>query len=188
MVKHTIFTDSIIVEDFSDETLKKEITKELSIQKNIGGRELSNKGGFQTNILTNQNILEPILKKCVDMLSANYKINGKNITMQNLWINENKKNNYNVPHVHSHSHFSGVYYVDVCKKGGELFFMRDTAAMMADQVDFILNDTDFTQNYTIKPHNNLLILFPSQMMHSVLPHDEDNARVSVSFNLIIHNG
>tara|TARA_Y100000004_G_scaffold140491_1_gene159637 strand:- start:48 stop:614 length:567 start_codon:yes stop_codon:yes gene_type:complete len=188
MVKHTIFTDSIIVEDFSNENLKKEITKELSIQKNIGGRKRSNKGGFQTNNIKNLNILKPILKKCIEMLSANYKIKGKNITMQNLWINENKKNNYNLPHVHPYSHFSGVYYIDVCKEGGELFFMRDSASMMADQLDHIKNETDFSQNYTLKPMNNLLILFPSQIMHFVLPHDEDNTRISVSFNIIIHNG
>ena len=188
MAKHTIFTNSILTENYKNEILNKEIIEELKLQKNLGGRTKSNIGGFQSNSITNQNITKPILEKSAKMLFANYKIKAKKIGMLSLWINENKKGTYNAPHVHPRCHFSGVYYINVNKKNGELIFTRDIATMLTDQFEFINDDTDFKQNFVVSPENNLLVLFPSQLVHSVLPHDEDCTRISVSFNLLIDHG
>jgi hypothetical protein len=104
MAKHTIFTQSIIVEEFINNNLKEEIIKELQINKNLNkGRVLTNRGGFQSHDIVNEFILKTIGEKCVETLNKHYEIKTKNIQLCNLWINENNKNDFNEAHFHPNS-------------------------------------------------------------------------------------
>ena len=90
--------------------------------------------------------------------------------------------------MHPGSNFSGVYYLEVTKEGGELVFVRnDTAASFNWVCDFI-EDTNFSDSFIIKPKKNLIVLFPSHLSHFVKPHDEDIGRISVSFNICLKHG
>ena len=90
-----------------------------------------------------------------------------NYSLHNLWINKNLKNNYNTLHTHPGSQFSGSYYVDVKKNGGDLVFFRNDISNSMLDVDGIILSSDFTQRYYIKPLKNQLILFSSNLQHMV---------------------
>jgi|TARA_R110001592_G_scaffold76375_3_gene230517 uncharacterized protein (TIGR02466 family) len=183
MVRHTIFTNSIVADTYPNEKLKNLILHDLELHKKIGGRDISNHGGFQTQDLTNENILGEIHKKSEQLILANYKLFAKKIKILNVWINVNKKRDFNKIHLHPGSHFSGIYYLNGSKKGGELEILRDDATLFSDQSQFLPDDTDFITTFKIQPKDNLFILFPSQLKHMVLPHYDEGERISVSFNI-----
>ena len=188
MAKVQIFANSIITENFENAELESEIFKELKIQEKIGGRQISNFGGFQSNGINNKIILQSLGKKTTDLLLQNYNIKSKEIWITDLWINQNLQKDFNIVHIHEGSHFSGVYYLQVPKENGELVFLREDSVVLSNLNKYISNNSEFIHNYYIKPKKNLLVLFPSYLRHCVLPHKEKCARVSVSFNVKFKNG
>ena len=98
---------------------------------------------------------------------------------------ENNKNNFNTPHIHQLSNFSGVYYVEVSDKNGELIFFRGDKSNQILEIQSFIKDKDFYEEYHVKPLKNQLIIFPSHLMHMVKPHFEEKPRISVSFNITI---
>ena len=190
MGRVNIFTDSIFVDNFLNTEVDEEILKVLSTEEKKGKSIFrSNVGGFQTDSIKNETINLNILKKAAKVLSDNFTLKVKTkFELINLWINKNNKHNFNINHVHPGSNFSGVYYLEVTKEGGELVFVRnDTAASFNWVCDFI-DDKNFSDSFTIKPKKNLLVLFPSHLSHFVKPHDEDICRISVSFNIGLKHG
>jgi len=189
MARHTIFTNSILVDNLDNSNLKDEILKELKIHEDLKkGRQFSNFGGFQTLDIKNKFICKTVGQKCVEMLFESYDFKIDKIIMCNLWINKNNKNDFNLPHVHPSCQFSGAYYLETPQKGGELSFMRNECSVFSELESFIPNNLDFNEKFYIKPKNNLFIVFPAYLKHMVMPHKEDKTRISVSFNIKLKNG
>jgi|DEB0MinimDraft_10_1074344.scaffolds.fasta_scaffold12941_5 uncharacterized protein (TIGR02466 family) len=189
MAKVKIFNESLIVDTFHNLNIDEEIYNILSLkEKNNKNVVKSNFGGFQTDSINNKNIVNNILEKCVTLITSNYKLKRNTIfSLKNLWINKNKKYNFNLPHVHPDSHFSGVYYLDVPKENGEILFFKDGAKTFIGLDDFI-ESQEFNNNYQIKPKKHMILLFPSSLCHMVKPHFEDTARISISFNIGLNYG
>ena len=189
MARQVIFTQSIVSGKFENLELKKEILNELKIsEESNNGRFISNVGGFQTKDIANTKIINPLGKKICKLMFECYKINTKYIQISNLWINKNNKGDFNKAHVHGNCHFSGVYYITAPTNGGSLKFLNDDIKVFASLDRFIEKDSDFTSEYFIKPEENLLILFPSYVKHMVEPHNDEKARISVSFNINLKDG
>jgi uncharacterized protein (TIGR02466 family) len=190
MNRINFFSDCVILEEFFNPEVDEEILKILKEeeQKNKSVTK-SNQGGFQTNPIDNELICLNILKKSVKILGDNFKFRQKTkFELKNLWINKNEKNNFNTNHVHPGSEFSGVYYLSVPKKNGELVFLRnDTSAYFNKSYDFI-DDQVFYDRFIVYPKKRSFILFPSHLNHFVNPHYEDMSRISVSFNIGFLNG
>ena len=189
MAKAQIFQEIILSENFIDDELDKEIINILSIEKRKNnGVALSNKGGFQTQPIKNEIICNNILKKCYELIFKNFKFKRKcKFFLKNLWINSNEKDCYNAPHIHPNSDFSGVYYLNVPQKNGEIVFYKDNSFGTSGLNDFLDSDY-FIDHFQIKPQKGLLLLFPSCMRHMVNPHYEDLSRISISFNIGLSNG
>ena len=188
MAKIEIFNESIIIDSLQNPELNKEILKVLEESKKGQGVFKSNFGGFQTNTIENQLIAETILKQSIKCITDNYQSKIKKIKFEllNMWINENLKNSFNIPHVHPGSHFSGVYYIETTKKNGELIFFKDGGSSLINLGDFLnYDDSNF---YKIKPQKDMFILFPSSLKHMVTPHSENGKRISISFNIKLSNG
>ncbi len=181
MEKIELFTDSIIVDYLFDEELDNKIIKVLQAEeKNNKGNKISNFGGFQTKPIKDQKICHTLLVKSGNAISQAYDVKFK-YSLINLWINKNLKHNFNMPHIHPRSDFSGVYYVEVKENNGDLVFIRNDVSNK--EIDGLFHKTDFVSSSTIKPKKNQLILFPSNLQHMVTPHEEEGLRISVSFNL-----
>ena len=181
MAKQYIFPQSILYEYLKSPELENEIRNEISNFKT--GVVKSNVGGFQTPNIKNKLICETIIRKSFELISTNYKFKTKtNIVLDNMWININKKNDFNTPHTHPHSNFSGVYYLDVPEKKGELIFMENDKRSMNNLESFLHSD-EFWSEFQIKPKKDMILLFPSSLVHMVRPHYEDGDRISLSFNI-----
>ena len=190
MVKVNLFTDSIIIESVMDQDLDEAIIKVLNTEEKNNKNVLkSNKGGFQTEDIYDEKICETLLGESAKAISKNYNVKTS-YGLKNLWINKNLKNNYNTPHTHPKSQFSGIYYVDVKENGGDLVFFRNDISNSMLNLNNIITSSDFHNVYCIKPLKHQLILFSSNLQHMVTPHSDEGARISVSFNigLFTNNG
>jgi len=183
MPKVKIFNESLIIDNFFNPEVDNEILVVLKNYKEDKGVLKSNVGGFQTDTIRNKIICDNLLQKCVKCITDTYNLKSRTkFELTNIWINKNKKNEFNLPHVHPDSHFSGVYYLEVCKDYGEIIFFRDGSLNQID-LHFFIDSKDFNDSYTIKPQKGMLIIFPSSLRHMVAPHFEDIERISVSFNI-----
>ena len=101
------------------------------------------------------------------------------------WANVNEYGDYNASHIHSNSHWSGVYYVDIGKpipplvRNGAIEFLDPRPAIgVFDYPTFASSG-----KWTIQPEAGLMLLFPSWLRHTVLPYYGESARITVAFNL-----
>ena len=108
--------------------------------------------------------------------------NVKRISLKNLWIVRQFKNEYNPIHYHS-GDISGVGYLNIPKnitQGNKKLKTNGT-------IDFIHGSKSFLNNsiFNLNPKVGDLILFPNYLMHTAYPFKIDGERRSFSFNLSI---
>ena len=122
-----IFSDIILKRKIINPALDKQILQVLKREEQKKEKIVkSNRGGFHSPYIKDKKIYQILLKTSGDLISSCLPFKSKtNVSINNLWIMKNKKNDWNVPHTHPNSNFSGIYYVEVPKKGGELFFLEN---------------------------------------------------------------
>ena len=76
-----------------------------------------------------------------------------------------KKNDYTIPHQHLPNNISFVYYLQ----------STGNTPLIFDECNFKLNPTD-----------DMLIIFPSYLWHSVSKHNEEKDRICIAGNLQFH--
>lgn len=163
------------------------------------GAKKSNAGGWQSlDFRPEQMDQLPLAELHQHILSNAYSAGDDygftqySLQLSNCWMNINRKGNYNQLHTHSGSMFAGVYYANVpncCM--GELRFLRDLKDQCLKEYwgcDENFDRHEKQHNYTewyVQPQNNLMVIFPAWLMHSVDMSASDDDRISLSFNLHI---
>lgn len=145
----------------------------------------SNSGGVQTYAIDgskfNESFKYPINEYLLNFkrkIDFSWTING-------LWINQNFKYDYNRPHNHvaEYNKYCGIWYLKTPLNSGNLiFFNKSSNSDCTLTYDFI-DDISVHSNYTITPKKNMLILFPSHLVHMVEPNKSNEDRISVAFNI-----
>tara|TARA_B100001250_G_scaffold290633_1_gene252399 strand:- start:1583 stop:2254 length:672 start_codon:yes stop_codon:yes gene_type:complete len=179
----------------------KEITDFASVVESDDPRGVraTNSGGWQS-----REFRHPFIEKTP--LAALYKsimINSyaaaddfgfTNYTLQlsNLWMNVNRKGNFNMLHTHAGCILSGVYYAKVPKCcSGELKFVRDLKDQCLKEYwgcneNFDRHEKPYNMlEWYLQPKENTMVVFPSWLMHSVDASSSDDDRISLSFNINI---
>ena len=105
-----------------------------------------------------------------------------------MWININKRGVRNALHFHANSFLSGVFYLQIKAKleEGSLSFRNPNSMMMMSQwisPGLIENfNPENVRGWQVCLSAGDLILFPSWLEHEVFPHNENEDRISISFN------
>lgn len=107
------------------------------------------------------------------------------VTKLRAWANVSRRGNFNKTHNHPNYDWSGVYYVTTGEPdpsipdNGTIEFLdpRGGAVGMLTTLG-----QEFGQKMRIKPHDGLMILFPSWLLHTVLPYEGPGERISIAFN------
>jgi len=131
------------------------------------GRQVSNKGGYQSNNITfGYDDLIKFIANC-------FLEKGVKVSLMNFWLNINKGQDYNEPHVHSTETFSAVYYHKVC----------------CDRCPIVFSDLVPQLNgwkHSFVPKDKEIVLFDSMIPHRVLGcNNLDHERISIAFNFAI---
>ena len=110
---------------------------------------------------------------------AGYQSNMKLYITQS-WLNWTTAGEFHHRHFHHNSLVSGVLYIDVDENLDSIVFHRREHNQLQP---IYQNYNQFNSpDYTIKINNSMLLLFPSDLSHSVDVKSGDNVRVSLAFN------
>ena len=104
----------------------------------------------------------------------------------NMWANINYPGNYNRPHLHPNSLFSGVYWVKAPEKSGDLMLYEPSPGVqctMPNRKEGNLPPELWREvHYT--PRAGTAVMFPAWLWHEVKPNESNDIRISVSFNFL----
>ena len=105
------------------------------------------------------------------------------------WVVRHQKQDWAQSHLHCNSIISGVYYIEVDDDSGSFVFDKDSSLLnlFTPTVDVDVKKWNVfnSRNWAIKPKNDMVIMFPSQIKHFVTPSNSDNLRYCLSFNLFV---
>tara|TARA_E500000318_G_scaffold111989_1_gene133158 strand:+ start:4622 stop:5212 length:591 start_codon:yes stop_codon:yes gene_type:complete len=104
--------------------------------------------------------------------------------LSSLWVNYQKKNEYNPAHLHSGT-FSFVWYLDIPEEIRQEHKQQKSYKHTKTRglIQFSANHSnDFI---VLNPKTDDLLLFRAHHIHQVYPFYSDNTRISVSGNIII---
>jgi len=96
------------------------------------------------------------------------------------WLNKNKKGESHHEHVHPNSMVSGVWYPQIHEKMPPIQFRSRQQRDVALQTNQY--NTFNSATFMLPMKKGELILFPSNLTHSVPPNIGDEERISLSFN------
>ncbi len=173
-------------------SIKKDILKFVyeEQKKDPKGLTFSNRGGWQSGPhYHNENIiLSTVTKTLLPYFSNNVLDMKKEIRCDGLWMNINKKGDYNVTHDHPCCHMAGVFWINSPKEGGGIFECQSPISYaLGPEIRVYTDDfkerTNCYGSYGFIPKEGTIMLFPAFLNHRVTPNTSNQDRISASFNL-----
>lgn len=160
-----------------------EIKKEEFIK--IGVNEKNTAASINCNIL-NKKYFKKIKEKIKDefyKFKNNYlKYDNTDFKITTSWLTKSEKGEYSHLHKHKNSIYSGILYLQVDDNSGDICFENQytNTFYILPKEDNIYNANE----YLIKPKNNMIIFFPSDIHHRILENKSNIIRYSIAFNLM----
>ena len=169
--------------------INKEVDKILIDKKKLKKSDYSDKlvGQVKQEIKLSSNFVKKNLLKFIGdsvkkYINKSSKKNVKKITLRNMWVVRQFKNEYNPIHFHS-GNISGVGYLKIPKN-----ITKSRKRLKTNgTIDFIHGSKSFLNNslFNHNPKIGDLILFPNYLMHTAYPFKREGERRSFSFNIDI---
>lgn len=121
---------------------------------------------------------------------TNHKLDRKNWKLSQLWVNYQKKHEFNPPHIHDGS-FSFVIFVKIpylIQDEINLASVKNSNMPRAGAFQFIFTNIFGEVREAVQPvdktYEGRIFLFPSNLLHQVFPfYTSDEYRITVSGNL-----
>ena len=157
--------------------LEKFVFNELNINDNLVIDTLKKSKSLNYSSLPNH--LEKKIKKSINK-------DAKKISLRNLWVVRQFKNEYNPIHYHE-GQLSGVGYLKIPKDMNQNKLVKNKKFKTNGTIDFINGQTNFLSKsiYNLNPKLGDLLIFPNYLMHTAYPFNVKGERRSFSFNVKI---
>lgn len=162
----------------------------LERQAEAPGHKLSNRGGWQSEHdlpAWGGDAARRIVQHALllaDAHTAGPKGDGSRWRCE-AWANVSASGHFNMPHIHSGTFWSAVYYVSAGDgEGGELVLhdpRMPGLAMHAPHLAF--KGLGPEGEARIRPKPGLMVLFPAWLAHSVEPWEGTGKRISIAMNI-----
>jgi len=132
---------------------------------------------FNMNELRSHIILHA--SKYMEEIGHSYKEDS--LSVFGSWLNTFEKDQVIGLHEHGYQPnvFSGCYYHKVPKDSGDIQFKSTNPFV----VSFPHKADNYSNLVTVEPKDGMILLFPSWLMHKVLPNRTNQMRVSLAFNI-----
>jgi len=182
---YLLFPSVITVSDYIDTITNEQIytIKNLEVQQNAGNDRskdvyLLDKSVFKSLKTTFEEALNNYLK---EILQTEPEVE---IYITQSWANFTGKNQFHHLHNHENSFLSGVFYVDANEEDNIYFHspIKDQYIIKVKPKNFNLYNS---LCWSIPVKTGQLLIFPSTLLHEVVPKIENNNRISISFNTFI---
>jgi len=161
------------------------IEKELKYIEGVEWLPQVQNGNFKTkdSYLTKHESLKSItsfFKECIDDYCNTIMNSNQRLVITQLWGNRNPKGSKHHEHVHPNSIISGVFYLRQDPKLPPIQFSK--ANQHAIKLDPRKYNVYNSETFLLPCTAGELILFPSNLKHSVPINMGDEERISLSFN------
>ena len=157
------------------------------------GIQRSNKNGWHssTKIINDDDFQDCVnfLKKYIGQtVNTMFKSDTK-VTVDSCWLNINNKDSENVAHTHPGCHLSGCLWIKTTQDSGYLKMHSDleynhyniNQAYTEETYQNFFNNT----SHFFKPMEGFMVIFPSDLRHSVCQNDDPYDRISLAFNITV---
>ena len=191
MITEHHFPTMIYIKDFPDsEKLNKYLEpKIIQWSQQDKGEQKTNAGGWHST--TNMNKKEeynPLTRELFIMQEEIYqkeKLSRKPVC-GNMWANINGPGNFNRPHLHPNSLFSGVYWIKTPQKSGNLMVYDPRPGVQLTMPNRKEGkwSPELWREVHYEPIAGRCIMFPSWLWHEVKENKSNDTRISVSFNFL----
>ena len=191
MITEHHFPTMIYIKDFPDsEKLNKYLEpKIIQWSQQDKGEQKTNAGGWHST--TNMNKKEeynPLTRELFIMQEEIYqkeKLSRKPVC-GNMWANINGPGNFNRPHIHPNSLFSGVYFIKTPQKSGNLMVYDPRPGVQLTMPNRKEGkwSPELWREVHYEPKAGRCIMFPSWLWHEVKSNESNDTRISVSFNFL----
>ncbi len=187
MTLRQIFATPMIVErpEVDIAALKKAI---LAEQQRSPGIMVSNLGGWHSDFRLFEwggDAARALGGEVVKLANANTEMGGiAHEWAVEGWANVLATGGSNAAHAHPGNFWSAVFYVDVEGTGGELILhdpRMPALKMHAPALSFDKKGPESAAKITVS--TGKLVMFPSWLLHSVLPWQGEQPRISIAINL-----
>ena len=154
------------------------------LMKKQKGVVKSNVGGWQSDLLNPyDDTLKPLTTE-IDAVCKNIGLDIQETRIVQMWINVNRRGDYNNIHQHSGLYtLSGTYYVKVPKDSGHLVLRDPRPGAIGNY--FMNGRFDNGEFNKRRLNDGLLCLWPSYLDHFVEPNKTDEERISISFDVVV---
>lgn len=106
--------------------------------------------------------------------------------MTNSWVMRHHQKDWAQPHIHTNSIISGVLYLKVFEESGAIRFHNDSGIFSTTiDVEYDHYNVFNSKTWGVMPTDNMILLFPSTIHHSVAPNDSGELRYSIAFNYFV---
>ena len=175
MTKHEIFPTPVWHIEGAPQQLVEELYEgAYKFKEKYESETKSNKGGYQTPILEWE-MFHPEGKKYINNVVGDifkFKVEG-------WWYNINGQGDWNIPHTHPDVNIALVLYVT--DSDGLLAFMNPHPMRLIDDQAY----GGSGEYAAMKANKGDIIMFPSDLVHYVLPNPRKEDRISISMNISI---
>ena len=174
-----IYLNKINISLKEEKILKKEI-KKLKLKK------IKNSISMSENIeilkIDKLNFLKNKLMEEVENYTKNILKYENNFIITTSWTTNTKINESSKSHIHTNSMLSGVFYVECDEEVDAISFTNfNSSGWSLKPKEYNIYNSS---KYTFPVRKNLLILFPSETVHTVEEHETEKERISIAFNFI----
>jgi len=161
------------------------IEKELKYIENIEWTSQVANGNFKTKdsyLIKHESLknITSFFKECIDDYCNTIMNSNQRLVITQLWGNRNPKGSKHHEHVHPNSIISGVFYLRQDPKLPPIQFSKNSQHGM--KLDPRKYNTYNAETFLLPCTAGELILFPSNLRHSVPINMGDEERISLSFN------
>lgn len=157
------------------------------------GMNLSNSGGWhspyfnirETEVL--KNFVKIIYGYLHEIITKEYgwEFKSEKVFIEAMWSIINKKDSYNLRHVHPNCMLSAAYYVKAKKNCGKIQFWDPTEAKIMRH-PFVSKFTELSiESIKFEPEEGTLFIFPAYLHHAVEKNLSEDDRIVISFNVDI---
>ena len=150
--------------------------------RNLYGKKNTNRQSLDNFILDNpelENIRKWIHLK-INEYARNVMGSKSEMVITQSWLNKNAKGESHHEHVHPNSMISGVWYPQINENLPPIEFRTSSARDVTLQIETYNQFNSAT--FLLPMRMGELIIFPSNLSHSVQPNQSDEERISLSFN------
>lgn len=111
---------------------------------------------------------------------------GIDFHMTNSWAVKHEKGDWGQMHAHTNSLLSGVFYLQTNEDSGKIRFHKEinynNLFPISTDLEYDSYNIFNSRIWTFKPKNDLLLFFPSNLMHSITDNESEEDRFSLAFN------